>query len=647
MRAEVLTSPRGVAYFYVTEAADLPRIADKVRQSKVIGLDIETAAAGAFLSDSRAALDPYKGQIRLVQISTRDDVFVIDLFQTKTLGKVLDAIVSEDVIKIIQNAKFEQKWFAFHFEADLWPIFDTFRASAIINNGRRMGHNLWDVMARELEEDFFAVGDDKGASGWGGVLTRDQLDYAADDVTQLHEIRLSQKAKLKELGLNGTALAEFGAVLPESRCELAGFYLDGDSWVDLAVENKKKMESVRDTLMKQLPNPKKQLMLLGVEPPRKKSRSTHNVFNLDSNDDILMSLQMMGLRRKVKDPKTGVSEYIAIDSTAEIVLAMFAAKHPVIRNLFAYREHGMAIKTFGAKWLDYIHPVTGRIHTSYWPFTGAGRYSSKSPNLQQIPRGKAFRSCFRAAPGYVFVAADYSGIEMRIAAEVARDSALANVFRKGMDAHTYTAAILNGLTYEEVANGVKLEKAAKKNGKYSLMRQQSKAVNFGLLYGMGATKLVLYAMANYGVSLTLKQAEQFRNKFFEAYPGLKRWHGLAYRDGQRMGYTCTLNGRRRYLDPDKSYSEWFNTPVQGTGADALKKSLRRVCLDLQAAVGDAARIVHHVHDEILVEVKDDPDTIAKVKEILEVGMIESMQTMLKHVPVEVEAAVGKNWAEVH
>jgi len=139
----------------------------------------------------------------------------------------------------------------------------------------------------------------------------------------------------------------------------------------------------------------------------------------------------------------------------------------------------------------------------------------------------------------------------------------------------------------------------------------------------------------------------FVKKFFEAYPGLKRWHNIAYRDGQRLGYARTPLGRIRYLDSDKAFSEYFNVPVQGCGADALKKSLRNVLLRLRKALGDKATIVHHVHDEIIVEADDDPEVVRIAKHELEAGMKESLESMLKRVPVKVEAKSGKTWADVH
>jgi DNA polymerase I-like protein with 3'-5' exonuclease and polymerase domains len=625
---ELTTTPRGDEYYLVTERGDLQEVAKAILACKVFGLDIETTS-----------LDPRDGKIRLIQISDGEKIYVVDLFRTDGPGPIPHAIEKTEAICIVQNLKFEQKWFKYHHCIDIWPAFDPFRASAIIYNGKKMGHNLYDLYAREL--DSYPGTDDLGRTDWGGTLTKSQYDYAADDVTRLHALRDVLRKKLQDWSLLQTALVEFGVVLPEAEVELNGIYLDRESWLEVAEANREGADRLRAQLFAALPNPTDQLILPGIAPPSKNTRTTKNVFNIDSPDQILKALQKMGLQRTIK-LEDGTSKKIPIDSTAEILLAQYAAKYPVVKDLFKYREFSKNLSSFGPKFLEHISPHTGRVHPDYWPFTGAGRYSCSKPNLQQIPRDPRFRSCFRAAEGNRLCAADYAGVEMRIAAEVARARALAAVFTSGKDAHTNTAALINGISYEEVAEGV-----AAGDPKYKLMRQQAKAVNFGLLYGMGAKKLVLYAMANYGVTLSQREADSFRRKYFEAYPGLKRWHNISYRDGQRMGFTRTLNGRIRYLDPEKAYSEWFNTPVQGTGADGLKKSLRNVLFRLREHVGDDARIVHHVHDEIIVEAKDDPDCIREVKCQIEEGMKDALRTMVKNVPVVVDASDGTNWAEIH
>lgn len=140
------------------------------------------------------------------------------------------------------------------------------------------------------------------------------------------------------------------------------------------------------------------------------------------------------------------------------------------------------------------------------------------------------------------------------------------------------------------------------------------------------------------------EAVRMRDAYFRAYSGIKRWHKQQISRMKREKMVRTLSGRLRYLDPDKHYNEALNTPVQGTGSDAIKMSLKAVFEGLRSIPG--AKIVHHVHDEILVECNDNPEEIRAVKGILETGMKTSMEKMLKKVPVEVEATSGESWADL-
>ena len=184
--------------------------------------------------------------------------------------------------------------------------------------------------------------------------------------------------------------------------------------------------------------------------------------------------------------------------------------------LLDYREAEKRAGTYGLAWLDKaLHPVTGRIHADYLQLgSRAGRMSCTKPNIQNLPRTETYRSCITAEPGSCIVKADYSQIELRIAAVIAQDAAMLAAYRDGQDLHTITAARLLGVAPEQVTSD---------------NRQLAKAVNFGLLYGMGAPRLQTYARQNYRVSLTLKEAEQYRHRFFAAYAGLA---ALAPRDGR-------------------------------------------------------------------------------------------------------------------
>jgi DNA polymerase-1 len=579
-----------IEYEVVRDAERLGPIANEVDSAQVIGLDIETTD-----------VSPLHGDIRLVQLNTGQGTYVIDLFETGTLGPVADALASDTAVKIIQNAKFEQKWFLHKHDVELWPVFDTFRASALIHNGKHLGHNLYDLYHRELQ---VAPGvPDKGASDWGGALTKEQLDYAAEDVTYLHPLRDSLKPKLAKTGLNKIAVLEFGACLPEARIELNGFRLDSEKWLELARENEQKQKELRAQLDDLMPHPKGLMSLPGINPG----------FNLNSPVQVRESFKKLG---------------IDLPDTTEDTMAMMATRHKAIPLFMQYRKISKRVQAFGPKYLRHIDSTTGRVHTDFWPLTGAGRYASRDPNLQQIPRIFEYRDCFRPGDGKVIIVCDYGQIELRIAAQITGDRTLREIYLRGEDAHRRTASIVAGVPVDKVTKS---------------QRQAAKPVNFGLIYGLGAEALVIYSMSNYGVSITLSQAKQFIKRYFEGYPRIRAWQDRTLRDAERTKMARTLWGRRRFLDPKTARNEFFNTPVQGTGADGLKRSLRNVYFRLKKYEG-RAKLVHMVHDEIVVECDDDPELINEVKSEIEHGMIEGIQPMLPDVPVIAEADVGPSWA---
>lgn len=577
-------------YEVVRDAERLGPIANEVDSAQVVGLDIETTH-----------LSPLHGDIRLVQLNTGQGTYVVDLFETGTLGPVADALGSQSSVKVVQNAKFEQKWFLHKHDVELWPLFDTFRASALIHNGKHLGHNLYDLYNRELQ---VAPGvDDQGGSDWTGSLTQKQLDYAAEDVTYLHPLRDSLKPQLAKAGLNKIALLEFGAILPESRIELNGFRVDKDRWVALARKNEERVKELRLKLDRMLPHPKGLLFLPGIEVG----------FNLNSPMQVKESFKKLG---------------IDLPDTREDTMAMIATKHEAIPLFMEYRKVAKLLSAFGADYLKHLDPETDRVHTDFWPLTGAGRYASRAPNLQQIPRVFEYRDCFRPGDGKIIIVCDYGQIELRIAAQITGDPTLRGIYLKGEDAHRRTASIVSGVPIDKVTKA---------------QRQAAKPVNFGLIYGLGAERLVVYSMSNYGVAITLRQAKQFIKRYFDGYPRIRSWQDRALRDGERTATARTLWGRRRFLDPKKARNEFLNTPIQGTGADGLKRALRNVYFGLKQFEG-RAKMIHMVHDEIVVECDDDPELVPQVKQTIEQCMVDGIQPMLPDVPVVAEADIGRSWA---
>lgn len=321
-------------------------------------------------------------------------------------------------------------------------------------------------------------------------------------------------------------------------------------------------------------------------------------------------------------------------STAEGVLEELALDFPLPKLIMEHRTLAKLRNTYTDKLPQLIEPRTGRVHTSYHQaVTATGRLSSSDPNLQNIPvrnnAGRRIRQAFIAEPGYLLVAADYSQIELRIMAHLSGDEGLLKAFAEGKDIHSATAAEVFGLPLEEVTSDA---------------RRNAKAINFGLIYGMSA----------YGLSKQLQiepnQAKVYIEKYFDRYPGVRRYMDNTRVTAAEQGYVETLAGRRLYLPEIRSSNfnrrqaaerTAINAPMQGTAADIMKLAMLEVDKWLSASKLDA-RIIMQVHDELVFEVKEDQ------VEALISGITPCMENAAKlDVPLLVEAASGKNWDEAH
>ena len=322
-------------------------------------------------------------------------------------------------------------------------------------------------------------------------------------------------------------------------------------------------------------------------------------------------------------------------STAEAVLAELAEQDfPLPKVLMQYRSMSKLKSTYTDRLPEQINPRTGRVHTSYHQAVAAtGRLSSSDPNLQNIPirtaEGRRIRQAFIAAPGYKLLAADYSQIELRIMAHLARDEGLLHAFQNDLDVHRATAAEVFGVELEQVTTD---------------QRRSAKAINFGLIYGMSAFGLA----KQIGVDRKLSQA--YIDRYFARYPGVLQYMERTRAQAAEQGYVETLFGRRLYL-PDINAKNpalrkgaertAINAPMQGTAADIIKRAMVAVDGWLGTS-GLDARVILQVHDELVLEVRE--DLVAQVSEQIRPHMSGAAQL---EVPLLVEVGVGSNWDEAH
>lgn len=352
------------------------------------------------------------------------------------------------------------------------------------------------------------------------------------------------------------------------------------------------------------------------------------VFNLASPKQLgAILFEKLELPVRKKTPK-------GAPSTAEEVLVELAEEFELPRIIIEHRGLAKLKSTYTDKLPLMMNAKTGRVHTSYHQAVAAtGRLSSSDPNLQNIPirsdEGRRIRQAFVAPEGYKLVAADYSQVELRIMAHLSDDEGLLKAFQEGRDVHRATAAEVFGVNEDDVTDN---------------QRRSAKAINFGLIYGMSAFGLAKQ------LGIGRAEAQDYVNLYFQRYPGVQAYMDNTRENAKEKGYVETIFGRRLYLPdiraknaPRRQHAERtaINAPMQGTAADIIKRAMIQVA-DWLPQSGFDARLLMQVHDELILEVRDDQ------AEAFAAELQQKMQNAAElKVPLLVEAGIGDNWDQAH
>jgi DNA polymerase-1 len=326
-------------------------------------------------------------------------------------------------------------------------------------------------------------------------------------------------------------------------------------------------------------------------------------------------------------------------TTREEELAKMADMHPIIADILAYRELQKLLSTYIEK-MSGIVGKDGRLHTEFQQAgTTTGRMSCQNPNLQNIPikseYGRRIRNAFVADEGYKLVAIDYSQIELRIAAGLSGDKKLIEIFKRGEDVHTATAAQVFAVPPEMV------------DGE---MRRRAKVINFGILYGMGVGAL----RGNLGQDVTREEAAQFLAEYFKNFAGVARYIENTKAEAARLGYTETLYGRRRYFAGFKSplpnlraqaERMAINAPIQGTQADIIKRAMVEADERIEKeGWRERVKLLLQVHDELVYEIADaDAETVGGELRLTMESVVDPK--LIGGVPIIAELSIGQNWGE--
>jgi DNA polymerase-1 len=578
----------------IRDAAALNEACRELSAEPILGFDTETTE-----------LDPYKGELRLVQLGGRKNTVVVDLRAFKNsadLAPLKSLLSAETPRKIAHNAKFDSKWVGHHLGVEVGGVFDTYLASQLIAAGdsdRR--HSLADV-----SQFFLGTEMDKAEqlSDWSAAeLSASQIEYAARDAAIMPGLYEKLVERLENDKLMNVAELENSCVVPIAKMELNGVYLDEARWREKLERVRKAQAKVADELQEMLSAGVAQASLFGRAE-----------INLDSQAQVSEALVGLGVPMP--------------NNTRAWVLQPLAEQYPVVAKLLEYRGVAKSLSSFGENILEFIEPKTGRIHADFRQIGApTGRFSCSNPNLQQIPHEEEYRRCFRAPDGKKLVIADYSQIELRILAEFSDDQRFIEAFVSGQDFHTATAAQVFGIKPDEITAD---------------QRSFAKRLNFGIVYGIGASRLALMT------GLTQTEAENMMRRYFGTFSGLDAYLRESGRRVINERTARTASGRllrlrfdendRQQIASAKRYG--VNMPIQGTSADILKRALRIFHDDIR---GTSAKLVNIVHDEIVVEcdAAEAESTSAKLSD----AMTRAGSEFVKKVPIKVDAHIADEWSK--
>jgi len=588
-----------------------------IKEADLIALDCET-----FGDTPDGGLDPWSGKMAGFSISTRSLSYYVPLNHvedTQLMTEIGDAAIVElckDALEgaktVMHNAPFDCKWFWIKYAINLWDgLHADTRIMAMAfdeNRDHRLKNLITDWL--KIKSDNFDELFDK--TPFNQISLDVALPYAAGDTEKtlalydwIHQFydKRADLAEIKSLVFD----IEMPVCRRFIRSDLIGIGFDAEK----AGEIDRKLETEESALQSEI------FALLGEE--------------INLNSPIQLKKKLF-VDLKLTDLENG--------STGVKVLKRIKNEHPVIGKLLEYREVGKLRQAFTQK-LPREIKYDGRIHPWHNTFGAAtGRFTCSSPNTQQIPAKRPeIRQLFTAAPDKIFASIDYSQIELRVLAHMAKEEALIQAFHNGQDIHSTTAAMISDgkYTYEQIEADKDTDGSAQQ--KY---RKQAKIVNFGIVYGMSDKGL------SDTLGITRNEAKTIIENYFKGYPGIQRFMDEQKAAARKQGYVTDMFGRKRRLHEEYKSKDRFlqfradrqagNYPIQASAGSILKKAI----VDLAPVLAETgSEIILQVHDELVFEC---PATITReelyrIKETME-------QAVQMLVPVRCDLEINpRRWAE--
>ncbi len=613
------------AYKAVTEHAELAAFVDALlaSENREVALDTETDSLNTWTANLVGfSLSNKAGSGIYVPVILTDSLFAATIEKKFALEQIARLFNAPDCTIIMHNAKFDLQvlWtnglgkFVNPGKDDeisyAATIADTMIAAWLLEPDRTgkvaygleyLSETKLGLKGTEYEELV-----PRGAT-FADVPLEKAADYGAEDADFTWQLWQIFKPALKDSNLYGLFADMEMQVLPIlASMELRGIHLNADA-----------LKSYESELKVQIAKIEKEVYaLVGHE------------FNIASPKQLG---EVLFEERGLKPPKKNKRGY-SVDAA---VLEELADQDPVPQKIVEYRNLAKLLSTY-VEPLPLMADENGRIHTSFMQTgTATGRLSSRDPNLQNIPvrdeAGRRIRTAFTAESGTVLISADYSQIELVVLAHLSGDPNLCAAFNEGVDVHKSTAALIYGISPDQVTAD---------------MRRTAKTINFGVMYGMGAFRLAR------DLGIPMARAKEFIENYFAQYAGIRTFIDTTIQKAEENGYVETFMGRRRAIQAitsankiEKAGAERMaiNTPIQGSAADIVKKAM----LDVDKALREhptGAKLLLQVHDELIFECPDDEKavdaTISLIKDKME-------HAVSLKVPLRVSIEQGANWGLFH
>ncbi len=600
-------------YGLITDVEGLKELAKKLEQAEIFAIDTETTSIHPVTADlvgiSLSFCTHEAFYIPLGHVDEDSNLLAGQLSRQDIFQHLVPILENPDIKKIGQNIKYDYIVLTRYGICLQGISFDTMVASYLLKPAAR-GHGLdqiaMDLFGHKMISYEDITGKGKKQIAFAQVPLDKALTYAAEDADLTFMAYEKLHVAIQEQGLASLfETIEMPLITVLAQMEMKGILVDTE-----------KLDSLHEIFSSELATLEQEIYEIAGE-----------TFNINSSQQLgTILFEKLGLTAvKKTKKKTGYS-------TDVHVLTKLAQSHELPERLLRYRTLDKLLSTYVEALHNLINTDTGRVHTSFnQTVTVTGRLSSSNPNLQNIPvrkpEGKKIRETFVPKQDYVLICADYSQIELRILAHCAEDPILIESFTNGEDIHQRTAIEVFQIIPELITDD---------------LRSQAKAINFGIIYGMGAFKL------SNELNISRKMAATYIDNYFARYAGVKKFIDDTIEQTKETCETTTIFGRKRRLDDIHSSNAHvrnfaqraaINTPIQGSAADLIKLAMIRMQEALEKEKM-ASCMLSSVHDEIIFETpkEETEDLIALARNVME--HVHPLKVALK-----VNFGVGQNWAE--